>query len=173
VDVLVAEHRASGATVVTPVGQLDMDTAPRLHAALHQLRVRSVNRIVVDLRKVTYCDSTGLSALALARNYCAEAGGYLRLAVLSPLVLQLLAAVGIGRTVPIYRGVGAACAGDLDGLIAVPCGQSPWGAPGPSSAFNRPCGTVREKREAAVPGGAGRARRRPAVPAGTGLPATV
>jgi hypothetical protein len=140
---------------------------------LHQLRVRSVSRIVVDLREVTYCDSTGLSALALARNYCAEAGGYLRLAVLSPLVLQLLTTVGIARTVPIYRAVGAACAGDLDGLIAVPCGQNPWLAPGLPGTVNRRLATARGKREAAVRGAVNRRARRSAVPAGSGVPTAV
>jgi anti-anti-sigma factor len=137
VDVLVADHRGSAPTVVTPVGQLDIDTAPRLHATFDQLRARSIARIVVDLAQVTYCDSTGLSALALARNYCTDAGGYLRLAVLSPPVLQLLDAVGIATTVPIYRSVGTACAGDPDGLIAAPRRQNPWVMPSQPTAVTR------------------------------------
>jgi anti-anti-sigma factor len=120
VDVLVTDHPGSGATVVTPVGQLDIDSGPRLHTTFDRLRASSIARVVVDLGELTYCDSTGLSALALARDYCTDAGGYLRLAVLSPCVLQLLTAVGIARTVPMYRSVSAACAGDLDGLVAAP-----------------------------------------------------
>ncbi|GAA1822975.1 STAS domain-containing protein [Planosporangium flavigriseum] len=128
-DVLVTDHRPSGATVVTPVGQLDIDTGSRLRATFDELRARSVVRVVVDLGELTYCDSSGLSALVLARNYCTDAGGYLRLAVLSPFVLTLLTDLGIARTVPIYRSVGAACVGDLDALIAVASRQSPWLVP--------------------------------------------
>jgi anti-sigma B factor antagonist len=137
VDVLVTDHPGSGASVVTPVGQLDIDTAPRLHTTFDQLRARSITRIVVDLGELTYCDSTGLSALALARNYCTDAGGYLRLAVLNPSVLQMLTAVGIARTVPIYRSVSTACVGDLDGLIAAPRRQSPWVMPSQPRATAR------------------------------------
>jgi hypothetical protein len=39
--------------------------------------------------------------------------------------------------VPIYRSVGTACAGDLDGLIAVPRRQGPWVMPSQPAAATR------------------------------------
>lgn len=171
-DVLVIDDRADGATVVALVGQLDLDTAPLLHATFEQLRARSVTRVVVDLARLTYCDSTGLSALALASKHCVEAGGYLRLAVLNPFALQLVTALGIARTVPIYRSVDAACAGDLDGLVAVPRGESPWAVPRqPSGSTSRPA-PPRLTRDVVARPAVAPARRSP-VPAGASMPAAV
>jgi anti-anti-sigma factor len=116
-DVLVTNHPASGATIVTPVGRLDIDTGGWLHATFDRLRAQSVTRIVVDFGELTYCDSSGLSALVLTYRYCADSGGYLRLAALTPHLLQLLTVVGVAKTVPIYPSVGTACSGSPDGLI--------------------------------------------------------
>jgi anti-sigma B factor antagonist len=167
VDVLVTDHRATGATVVTPVGQLDIDSGPQLHATFAQLRARSAARVVVDLGELTHCDSTGLSALVLARNFCTDAGGYLRLVALSPSVLALLTDVGIARTVPIYRSVSTACTGDLDGLIAVPRRQSPWVAPNQRNAMNR--GTVVPRVNGNPVAGVTARNPRPAALAGSNI----
>nr|WP_240943033.1 STAS domain-containing protein [Planosporangium thailandense] len=163
---MVTDDRVNGATVVALVGQLDLDTAPLLYATFERLRARSVTRVVVDLGALTYCDSTGLSALALASNHCVEAGGYLRLAVLNPFVLQLVTALGIARTVPIYRTVDAALAGDLDGLVAVSCRQSPWTVPSQPGIPNRRLAVASTGRGApARPNVAPHARRPVPAPA--------
>jgi anti-sigma B factor antagonist len=117
VHVLTNGHPIGGATIVTLVGQLDFDSAPRLHAAFDELRRQSVTRIVVDLAPLTFCDSIGLSALKLAGKYCTDAGGYLRLARPTPSLVHTLTVVGIAGAVPIYRSIKAACAGDPNGLI--------------------------------------------------------
>jgi anti-anti-sigma factor len=132
VDVLVTNHPSSGATIVTPVGRLDIDTGGWLHATFDRLRAQSVTRIVVDFGELTYCDSSGLSALVLTYRYCAGAGGYLRLAALTPHLLQLLTVVGVAKTVPIYPSVGTACTGSPDGLI--PGARRPEGWTGPGRA---------------------------------------
>jgi anti-sigma B factor antagonist len=43
-----------------PVGELDLDTAPRLEETLATLRAEGRPRLVLDLRKLTFMDSTGL-----------------------------------------------------------------------------------------------------------------
>jgi anti-sigma B factor antagonist len=109
-DVNVLDHPGAICRVVTPAGQLDMETAPELHATLAQLIGAGQRRIVVDLSKLTFCDSIGLSTLVVAHRSCAEGGGFLRLARPSPFMLNLLTVVGVRDAVGVYDSVDAACA---------------------------------------------------------------
>ena len=61
---------------------------------------------------LAFCDSIGLSALALACNHCVDAGGYLRLAAPTPFLRKVLTVVGLAATLPMYRTVAAARAAD-------------------------------------------------------------
>jgi anti-sigma B factor antagonist len=46
---------------VRPVGELDLATVPTLEQALAQVRESGVRSVVLDLRGLTFMDSTGLS----------------------------------------------------------------------------------------------------------------
>jgi anti-sigma B factor antagonist len=96
--------------VVQPSGQLDMETAPRLRAAIDQLIQGGDRRIVVDLGRLTFCDSIGLSTLVVAARTCATDGGYLRLARPTPFLLNLLTVVGVRDALEVFDTVEAACA---------------------------------------------------------------
>lgn len=55
------ESGRSGDTAwVRPVGELDIDTAPALEDALAAEREAGSRRLVLDLRRLTFMDSTGL-----------------------------------------------------------------------------------------------------------------
>jgi anti-anti-sigma factor len=95
--------------VVQPIGQLDMETAPRLRAAIDNLLQAGERRIIVDLGRLTFCDSIGLSTLVVAHRSCAEDGGFLRLARPTPFLLNLLTVVGVRDSVEVYDSVEAAC----------------------------------------------------------------
>jgi len=95
--------------VVQPSGQLDMETAPRLRAAIEQLIRGGDRRIVVDLGRLTFCDSIGLSTLVVAHRTCAEDGGYLRLARPTPFILNLLTVIGVRDAIQVFDTVEAAC----------------------------------------------------------------
>jgi anti-sigma B factor antagonist len=45
---------------VRPVGELDLDTAPQLDAELATARAAGDPRLVLDMRRLTFMDSTGL-----------------------------------------------------------------------------------------------------------------
>jgi anti-sigma B factor antagonist len=55
---------------VRPVGDLDLATVGDLDARLEQLRAQGVRQLVLDLRGLTFMDSTGLS---LTARWSAEA----------------------------------------------------------------------------------------------------
>jgi anti-anti-sigma factor len=112
VDVTVIDHPEDGVAVVALSGQLDIDTAAHLRSALSTVLDRPVPRVVVDLSGLAFCDSIGLSALALAHNRCVDAGGYLRLAAPNPFLRKVLTVVGLAATLPMYRTVAAARAAD-------------------------------------------------------------
>jgi anti-sigma B factor antagonist len=95
--------------VVQPSGQLDMETAPRLEAALCRLLEAGDRRIVVDLGRLTFCDSIGLSTLVVAHRSCVDSGGYVRLARPNPFMLNLLTVVGLRDVLDVYDSVDAAC----------------------------------------------------------------
>lgn len=55
------ETRRDGeAAWVRPIGELDLDTAPRLEQELAAIRKAGAARIVLDMRALTFMDSTGL-----------------------------------------------------------------------------------------------------------------
>jgi anti-anti-sigma factor len=53
--------REDGVARVRPVGELDLATVRDLEARLAELRGEGVRRVVLDLRELTFMDSTGLS----------------------------------------------------------------------------------------------------------------
>ena len=59
-----------GALVVVVQGELDMATSPQLDEALAEARDTNAASILVDLKGVSFIDSTGLNVLM--RHVCAE-----------------------------------------------------------------------------------------------------
>ena len=57
-----------GATVVHLEGELDLAGVPKLREALHSAQHADRSQIVVDLRGLTFLDSTGLGVLIAADN---------------------------------------------------------------------------------------------------------
>jgi anti-sigma B factor antagonist len=100
-----------GDTVVLVLrGDLDIDTAPALHTALGQILGQPLPKIVVDLSGVSFCDSTGLSALVLGHRHAARHGGWLRLAAPSDWLRQLLTTVGLTKQLSVHPDVATALA---------------------------------------------------------------
>ena len=55
-------------------GELDIASRPALGAALAEACTDGTTALVLDLRKLTFMDSTGMSALLVAKKLCAEHG---------------------------------------------------------------------------------------------------
>ena len=76
------EALAEGTTVVVVSGELDIYTAPRLREQLLWLSDQDVgtpSRVLLDLNKVSFIDSTGLGAIVGAHRRFTQRGGVLEL----------------------------------------------------------------------------------------------
>lgn len=70
--IAVTQH--SAAVVLHLSGELDVATAPALDAELERLGAPQAQVIVLDLRELTFMDSTGLRAVLGAHDRISEAG---------------------------------------------------------------------------------------------------
>ena len=105
----VTDHR-SDVAVLHLSGELDADTATKLHATLADLLDRPVPRIVVDLSDLKFCDSVGLSAFITSKQVIAARGGWLSFAGANPFLLGLMETVGLSRYFAIFPDVDDAIA---------------------------------------------------------------
>jgi anti-sigma B factor antagonist len=66
---------SDGVITVSPSGELDLDAAPRVRAAVTgAARARNCRRLVIDLDEVSFVDSTGLGALVAGFNVARSRG---------------------------------------------------------------------------------------------------
>ncbi|MEV6601382.1 STAS domain-containing protein [Actinoplanes sp. NPDC051346] len=100
----VTDHRTDVA-VLRLSGELDADTAPKLHDLLADLLERPVPRIVVDLSALNFCDSVGLSAFITAKQVITARGGWLSFAGANRFLVDLLDTVGLSRYFAIFPEV--------------------------------------------------------------------
>jgi len=96
--------------VLRLTGELDADTAPKLHATLADLLDRPVPRIVVDLSDLKFCDSVGLSAFIVSKQVIAARGGWLSFAGANPFLTSLMETVGLSRYFAIFPRIDDAVA---------------------------------------------------------------
>jgi anti-sigma B factor antagonist len=104
-----------GGTVLRIHGELDIGTADQLRRAAGP-HLGAGGRLVLDLSRVTFCDSTGLAVLVGFHKRLAASGGALELYAPVPRVQNLLAITGLNRvfTVRAENDAGPADAGSGD-----------------------------------------------------------
>jgi anti-sigma B factor antagonist len=76
-ELTVAVDHRPGMVIIDVAGDLDLDGAPALCAAIEGGRRARGPDVIVDLSSVGFCDSTGLRALIDAAREVAVAGGQL------------------------------------------------------------------------------------------------
>lgn len=88
-DFVVTQNKGT-AIVETNVAKLNAANASDLKAELVVLNKDSVNNIVIDMEKTTYCDSSGLSAILVANRICKDTNGKFVLCNLGVNVMKMI-----------------------------------------------------------------------------------
>ncbi len=70
--------------------RLDSAVSPLLKSELVTLNAEGVRNMVLDLTKVKYTDSSGLSAILVANRICKDSGGTLAIAGISDHTMKLI-----------------------------------------------------------------------------------
>lgn len=83
-------------------GEVDVYTAPQLKRALHEQTQQGAARVVVNLAKVEYIDSTGLSALISGHASLLQIGGSLLVVSPRPRIARLLTLTGLASRLSVF-----------------------------------------------------------------------
>ncbi|MFK0046041.1 STAS domain-containing protein [Streptomyces sp. NPDC090741] len=93
-----------GATVLALAGELDHDTAEPLRQALDTAR-QGGGRLLVDLSRLEFCDSTGLNVLLHGRLAAGNVGGSLELVGLHRPVERMFYITGADQVFRVHPDV--------------------------------------------------------------------
>jgi len=106
---------ALGQATVTVRGELDVFTAPRLHDALAQSIELGARRVVVDLARVTFIDSTALGVLIGVGRELRAGEGSLDLVCQNGHVRRVLELTGLDAVFAVHTSLAAALDGGSSG----------------------------------------------------------
>jgi anti-sigma B factor antagonist len=107
-DLSIHVHVSGGMQVFDLTGSLDIATAPTVRAALLEASERGDHRLVVDLTKLEFLDSTGLGALIGGQRRAKEFDGDVRLVATEGQILRLLRITGLLKVFSVYPTLDAA-----------------------------------------------------------------
>ncbi|HEV7180068.1 MAG TPA: STAS domain-containing protein [Candidatus Baltobacteraceae bacterium] len=96
-------RRSGGAAIVTIRGELDVSNAHRVKAALAALG--DVALTAIDLRDVSFIDSTGLNAIALYGRNALRRDASLYVVVTNPAVRKIFAITKLDDCFPIVESL--------------------------------------------------------------------
>jgi anti-sigma B factor antagonist len=96
--------------VFAPEGAIDLHVAPEIGASLRQMIARKPQRLVIDLSRVPYIDSSGLAVLVGAMQNLEAQGGVLMLAGAPDSVRAILESARLEQYFLLYPHVDAALA---------------------------------------------------------------
>ena len=105
------EQKKNGQTTIFTLKErkLDATLAPELKAEFLLLcKPKVAKKVIVDLGKVEFCDSSGLSALLIADRAMREHGGSIHLVNVHKKVLELLKISQLDRVFSISKTVAEA-----------------------------------------------------------------
>ena len=94
-----------GYALVTVAGDIDVTTASTLREPLHELVEQRRHHHVIDLREVTFLDSTGLGILVSDHKRLRDRGGSLHVVCAPGLVSRVFRLTGVDRVVPLAESL--------------------------------------------------------------------
>jgi anti-sigma B factor antagonist len=123
--ILVADaERPAGPVVVALPAEIDISNSGKVATQLHAAIAPGAGVVVADLSMTTFCDSSGVRVLVLARGWAAAAAVQLQLVASAGPTLTVLEITGLDRLVPVFPTLREALA----------AGQPPDPGAGPPSA---------------------------------------
>jgi len=103
---LEVETQARGdASVLVLRGEIDVYTAPRLRQAIVDLVDGGATRIVVDMERVDFLDSTGLGVLVEGLKRVKTREGSLSIVATQDKILKIFDITGLNKAFPIFVSV--------------------------------------------------------------------
>jgi anti-sigma B factor antagonist len=110
VDLDVSSRDEGRFVVVAAIGEVDVFTAPILDTELTRLVSDGKADLVVDLSRVDFLDSTGLSVIVKALARVREAEGSIAVVVTAERVAKVFRITGLDSLIPLHASVEAAVA---------------------------------------------------------------
>ena len=97
---LSCETGANGYQIVSVTGELDIATAEQAYSYISEVIDGRPAPVTVDLSGLTFCDASGLGALARIARHAREAGRQLMLTSARPSLLKIMRITGMDRAFP-------------------------------------------------------------------------
>ncbi|MCY9786517.1 STAS domain-containing protein [Nocardiopsis sp. EMB25] len=88
-------------------GEIDLYTAPQLRSGLLEALEGGARRLVIDMSRTEFCDSTGISVLLSAMKRSRDKGGDLELVAPKAAVVKVLEVTGLDEVFTIHSGFDA------------------------------------------------------------------
>jgi anti-sigma B factor antagonist len=92
-----------GNQVISVTGELDIATAEQAYAYISEVIDSWPTMVSVDLSGLTFCDASGLGALAKIARHARQAGRQLRLTSARPSLLKIIRLTGLDSLFPELR----------------------------------------------------------------------
>ncbi|MFD9849102.1 STAS domain-containing protein [Streptomyces parvus] len=89
-------------TVMQLTGELDHHTTPQVRNTLPGLALGPGQQLVIDLQGITFCDSTGITALIAARNFALAANATIALVAVPERLARIFRMVGLDQVFPTH-----------------------------------------------------------------------
>jgi anti-sigma B factor antagonist len=94
---------ADGYQIVSMSGELDIATAEQAYSYISEVIDGRLAPVTVDLSDLTFCDASGLGALARIARHAREAGRQLMLTSARPSLVKIMRITGLDRVFPELR----------------------------------------------------------------------
>ncbi|MFV0136738.1 STAS domain-containing protein [Streptomyces sp. HMX87] len=99
---LTPQHTDDGLALAGIAGELDFSTAPDLRTQALALIEQGHRHLILDLEAVTFCDSSGFSALVGIWRCATAADGTLVLSAVPDRLQRMLDLTGLSTLLPVY-----------------------------------------------------------------------
>ncbi|MFI6579114.1 STAS domain-containing protein [Nocardiopsis sp. NPDC050513] len=106
-ELKISSRSQDDVAVVTVGGEIDLYTAPQLRSGLLEALEDGARRLVIDMSRTEFCDSTGISVLLSAMKRSRDKGGDLELVAPKAAVMKVLEVTGLHEVFTIHSGLDA------------------------------------------------------------------